>query len=136
MLETSNFEKIKFQIFYFRVYNILHTPLLLQLGREDKWFCGRVNPFKYKMRMRNSIQYRYRTNFLTIRAVNEGRIMRSPVKYFYPQGNHPILTNVRKASKLKNNIKNLQRWARDNCLALRQRQRDNVIEPQGPEKIK
>ena len=41
--------KFKFQIFYFRVYNILHTPLLLQLEREDKWFCGRVNTFKYKM---------------------------------------------------------------------------------------
>ena len=27
-----------------------------------------------------------------------------------------------------------QSWARDNCLASRQRQHDNVIEPQGPEK--
>ena len=39
--------KLKFQIFYFRVYNILHTPLLLQLEREDKWFCGRVSSTEY-----------------------------------------------------------------------------------------
>ena len=74
--------KLKFQIFYFRVYNILHTTLLLQLEREDKWFCGRMNAFKYKIRIRNSNTYRYRTNFLTFRAVNEGRIMRSPVNIF------------------------------------------------------
>ena len=72
-----------FPIFYFRVYNTLHTPLLLQLEREDKWFCEGVNTFNYKLRKRNSITYRYRTNFLTFRAVNEGRIMRSPVNIFY-----------------------------------------------------
>ena len=29
-------------------------------------------------------------------------------------------------------MKNKQRWAHDNFLALRQRQRENVTEPQGP----
>ena len=68
--------KLKFQIFYFRVYNILHTPLLFQLEREDKWFCGRMNTFKYKIWIRNSntVQciYRYRTNFLTFH--DSGRV--------------------------------------------------------------
>ena len=29
----------------------------------------------------------------------------------------------------------MQSWARDNCLASQQRQRDNVIEPLGQEKL-
>ena len=38
-LRLSKVELGVVNFFYFRGYNVLHTPLLLQLEREDKWFC-------------------------------------------------------------------------------------------------